>query len=549
MRMWHRLALANGLTVVITLLIFGLILTTGTVRTLRLELDRRAEAGAQLIARQAEGVIRNVEYAGNTVVVMTNPTVARIATSETLFLQDRIDLENQLSFILGVFPSVAHAWLIFPEGSIVGYGRIRAEEDQISTRAQFLLRENDPMGPNHMSGRRRDQIGPSILVLAKRIIDISTGQPLADLILAADRASFSDVLRRTDAEFTARFRIVDGRGVLVGDIPATDAEEQYSEFQAPLRDVSWQIISSVPRQAVRVHTLRVVVISIVLLLLVSIVAVAAALLLSRMVTRPLESLELQMREMDIEEGVGRLHVPGTWEIQRVADGANRLLQRVNALVERVAAEERERQRFHLELLQAQIKPHFLYNALEMVHMLGDTGRWRRAQRALRALSEFYRLSLAAGHEMVSLSTELELTEHYLFVQHLRYHSQFTYFVGQIGSGTVDMEIPKLTIQPLVENAIYHGIKGMDRVCHIAVGVESAGNPRLCRITVSDDGRGMDRNRLEELRLLRTDGAFGFGSVIQRLRLHLEAPVDFVVDSRPDEGTTVTITIDLSGRSD
>lgn len=130
-----------------------------------------------------------------------------------------------------------------------------------------------------------------------------------------------------------------------------------------------------------------------------------------------------MRKMNIEEGIGTISAPGAWEIQQVADGANRLLGRVHALVERVAAEERERHRYRLELLQAQTKPHFLYNSLEMVHMLGEAGRHRRAQRAVRALSEFYRLSLAGGHELVSLATELVLTEHYLFVQHLRYQEQ------------------------------------------------------------------------------------------------------------------------------
>lgn len=546
MRMWHRLALANGLSIIATLMVFGAILTFSTVETLQRELDRRAQAGAQLVARQVEGVIRGVEYAGSTLVVMANDAVAEAVSRGTISLQQRIALENQLSFLLGVFPSVAHAWLVFPDGPVIGYGRLSASEVEVARLAQVFLPEDEPMGPNRLSGRREDQVGASILVLAKRLIDIATGDPLVALILAADSASFSSVVRETDADFAARFRIVDQGGVLVGEPSGPDGEGNYSEFRASLRDVNWHVISRVPRQAVETHTVRVVLASAVLLAAVSVVAIALALLLGRTVTRPLESLELQMRHMDVERGIGRLSAPGTWEIQRVADGANRLLERVHALVERVASEERERQRYHLELLQAQIKPHFLYNSLEMVHMLGETGRWRRAQRALRALSEFYRLSLAAGRELVPISTELELTEHYLFVQHLRYLSQFTYSVTSQRDHLEMVEVPKLTIQPLVENAIYHGVKGMDRSCHISVHVDTSpqdaggsGNTGW-RIIVSDNGRGMDPERLEELRNLRIEGSFGFGSVIQRLRLHLDRPIQFAVDSAPDKGTTVEI---------
>jgi len=557
MRMWQRLAITNGLTAVVTIVIFGLIVTTSTVGTLQREVDRRAEVGAQLIARHVEGVIRNLEYAGNTVVVMTNPTVATIAEAGTLGLQDRIEVENQLSFILGVFPSIAQGWLIFPGKQPIGFGRIAAADEEIVSLATKMLRDDDPMGPNRLSGDRSDQIAGSVLILAKRVIDISTGQSLADLLLAADEASFSDALRRTDAEFSARFRLVDGDGVLVGEVPDAGGVNRYTEFEASLGDLPWRVVSSVPRRAVTIHTVRVVLISTISLLVASSIAVAAAFVLSRSITRPLEALERQMREIDIEQGEGRLDVPGGWEVQHVADGANRLLQRVHALVERVAREERERQRYHLELLQAQIKPHFLYNSLEMVHMLGETGRWRRAQRSLRALSDFYRLSLASGRELVSLATELELTEHYLFVQHLRYHNQFTYTVERDGADTIPLEIPKLTIQPLVENAIYHGIKGLDRVCHIAVRVHAAAPresteavvpPGTVQIIVADDGRGIDRDHLAALRELRTEGSFGFASVIQRLRLHLGRAVTFSIDSAPDKGTTVTITIAFSTTS-
>lgn len=541
MKMWHRFALANGITTVLTLFILGLVMTGSTVRALQRQLDQRAEAEAQLVARQVEAVIDTVEYAGNTLAVMTNQSVVRTTTSEPIPLEHRIALENHLSFALGVFPVVAHAWLLFPEGVIVEQGRMTADTEEVSLLAAGMLEPEAPMGPNQLSGRRSDQVGDSILVLAKQLINIATGEPTAALILTADADSFAPALERVDSRSSALFSIVDDRGILVGDRP--EASIPYTVFEVALNGPPWRVVSQVPREQVRLLTRRVVLLAGILLLLASALAAAVALGLARTITRPLESLVEQMRTMDVEEGLGHLTAPGTEEIQRVAAGTNRLLERVHGLVDRVAEEERARQQYHFALLQAQVKPHFLYNSLEMIHMLGETGRNRRGQRALRALSEFYRLSLAGGREVIPLSQELELTRNYLFVQNLRYREQFTYEVRTTGEGADTATIPKLTIQPLVENAIYHGIKGAGRRCRLTVRAYALGGGTW-QIEVADDGRGMEAERLRALRTLEVESAFGFSSVIQRLRLHLGEGVRFSIDSRPDRGTRIAVELPL-----
>lgn len=543
MKMWHRFALANGITTVLTLLILGSVITGSTIRALHRQLEQRAEAEAQLVARQVEAVIESLEYAGNTLAVMTNDAVAQTTPAAPISLEDRITLENQLSFTLGVFPAVAHGWLLFPKGSVVSYGRMSAESTVVARRVQALLQPDAPMGPNRLTGSREDQLGDSVLILAKQLINIATGEPIAALLLAADADSFAPALERTAARSSALFSIVDNRGVLVGTQRRNGTS--YTVFEAALDGPPWRVVSQVPRQTVQQLSLRVISLAGVLLVLASALASVVALSLARTITRPLESLVEQMRTMDVEQGLSHLAVPGTEEIQRVAEGTNRLLERVHGLVDRVAAEERAKQRYHFALLQSQIKPHFLYNSLETIHMLGETGHTRRGQRALRALSEFYRLSLAGGRDLIPLSLELELTRNYLLVQHLRYRDQFTYETRSEGTGADTVTIPKLTVQPLVENAIYHGIKGVGRRCRLKV--EASALPSgSWRVTVTDDGRGMEEDRLRAVRDLEVDSAFGFTSVIKRLRLHLGEEVRFSIDSRPDQGTTVSI--DFPGSS-
>ena len=546
MRMWHRLAMANVATIVGALIVFGVILTRTSVDNLDRELDRRAQAGAQLIARQVDGVVRNLEYCGNTLVVMANEAVAAARSEPGLSVPTRTSLENQLSFALSVFPDVASAWLVLPDNQVISYGRLSAEPRSVARVAETSLRMDEPMGPSRLSTQGREELGTSVLVLAKRLINIRTGEPMASLVLVADAHSFEPILAQTNADFAARFRIVDGEGrTIVASPGARQAWEENTstvrEVEAALERIGWNVVSRISGEAVQTHTRRLIIVHVVILTIAAVVASAMALLVSHSITRPLESLERQMRKMNIEEGIGTISAPGAWEIQQVADGANRLLGRVHALVERVAAEERERHRYRLELLQAQTKPHFLYNSLEMVHMLGETGRHRRAQRAIRALSEFYRLSLAGGHELVSLTTELVLTEHYLFVQHLRYHDQFEYRVNREGASLDQVKLPKLTVQPLVENAIYHGIKGLSRRCMIAVTATVFDDGSGWQIEVSDDGRGMPQDRLDYLRELRLDASFGFRSIVQRLRLYLSIPIRYEIESAEEGGTTVTIT--------
>lgn len=535
--------MANVALVVGALVLFGTILARTTVRTLETELDRRAQAEAQLVARQADGVIRSVEDCANTIVVMANQAVSEAYTEDPMTVSTRTQLDNQLAFALGVFPNVANAWIVFPSGAVIGHGRVAAEPESVALFARRALPFDEPMGPTRLDQRRSAQVGGSVLLIAKRMINIDSGNPLAALVLAVDELSFSRVLAQTKGDFAARFRIVGSENTTVVDPSSrgsiVDDQLPYREFEAPVARVGWRVVSRVWEHAIRSHTRQIVIVHIAMVALASAAASGVALLVARTVTHPLESLERQMREVDIQAGVGSIAAPGVSEIAHVASGANQLLERVHALVARIAAEEQERQRYRFELLQAQIKPHFLYNALETIHVLGETGRSRRAQRALRALSEFYRLSLADGNELVSLRTELDLTDHYLFVQHLRYHDQFRYSIRGREDATADVSLPKLTLQPLVENAIYHGIKGLSRECIIEVSAERDEAGRWV-LTVRDDGRGMAEERLAELRELRRESSFGFRSTIQRLRLHLGDEVEYSVESATGRGTTVVL---------
>ena len=543
MKIWRRLSMANGITIIASLLFFGMLLNKVTGSNLKRELDRRMKAEALLVARQVDEFIQGFEYCADSLVVITNDNVSRIDQSRPITVAERVTLQNQISFALSIFPNISTGWIVLSNSEAAGFGRFTSAENRVKRAAAGFVSDESPMGPSTLNITPEDQIEGSVLLLLKRLIHINTGKPMGTIVLTADRESFANVLARTDTDFPASYSIVDSAGRSVVDPVRIDSQiDNRSEYDAALVSVDWRVLSRISRREITDQLRRNSLILSVLLGIAALTASTAGILISRSITLPLSRLEARMNELDLEKGTGTIAAEGAWEIRQVAQGANKLIGRVHALVDRVAEEERERQRYRFELLQAQIKPHFLYNALEMIHVLGETGRRYKAQRAIRVLSEFYRFSLSSGKDFISLRDELKLTEHYLFIQHMRYHDQFSYRMESIGPGDAAdrIRIPKLTVQPFVENAIYHGIKGLSRVCTITVRAETAEGSEDWRLVVADTGRGMTQDKLDELESLHHGDSVGVPNVLQRLSLYMKDTVNFSVDSRPGGGTRIVI---------
>ena len=232
------------------------------------------------------------------------------------------------------------------------------------------------------------------------------------------------------------------------------------------------------------------------------------------------------------------------EVQLLSDGIESMVGHLKRQIERNTEQEKQRRRTELALLQAQINPHFLYNTLDTIVWLIESGEITESINMVGSLSNFFRFSLSRGQNVISLKEEQQHIKSYLEIQHMRYRDLMEYEIN-IPNELDDYIIPKLTLQPLVENALYHGIKIRRRKGLIRVSGRAQEDYILLEVT--DDGSGMSAERLEELRASLADGrpeGFGLRTVHQRIQILFGTEYGLSLESTPDIGTTVYVKIPM-----
>lgn len=211
--------------------------------------------------------------------------------------------------------------------------------------------------------------------------------------------------------------------------------------------------------------------------------------------------------------------------------------------EQVTREQKQLRKAEFELLQAQINPHFLYNTLDAIVWSAEAGNQKQVVKMVGSLSEFFRSSLNKGKELVRVREELSHARSYLEIQQIRYQDILSYEVD-VPEELFEYEIPKITVQPIVENALYHGIKNRRGGGKITITGKEGENDY--RLIVTDDGMGMDSERLSEITKGLADKApedakiYGLYNVNERIRLFYGEEYGISIESEYDKGTTVTI---------
>lgn len=282
-----------------------------------------------------------------------------------------------------------------------------------------------------------------------------------------------------------------------------------------------------------------------LALLLVIVTVIVTWLITADILRPIKVLYDATQNVSGGDLNARANVHSNDEIEILANGFNSMAANMQSLVQKIKEDEQKMRRLDLRLLQEQINPHFLYNTLDTIVWLIECNKSEEAVNMVVTLSNFFRLVLSKGKEIISLREEEQHIRSYLEIQEVRYRDILEYDI-QIDRELYDYQILKLSLQPLVENALYHGIKYKRAKGYIHISGEKTGE--TLRLTVSDDGVGMDEKDLEQLRgeierpCRETEKGFGLANVNERIRMYFGADYGMKVDSRKGEGTVVEITI-------
>ncbi len=201
----------------------------------------------------------------------------------------------------------------------------------------------------------------------------------------------------------------------------------------------------------------------------------------------------------------------------------------------------------LKALQAQINPHFLYNSLDLINCTAIAHSVPQISRMVKSLGQFYRLSLSGGKEQILLSAEMKHARLYVDIQNMRFEDRIEAH-WSLDEDAGKCQIIKIILQPLIENAILHGIFEKPSK-HGNLWVNVSRNADIITITVSDDGVGMNEETLQanffsasHENVSETSGGYGVRNICDRLRIAYGAPYGLSCESAPDRGTTITITI-------
>lgn len=274
-------------------------------------------------------------------------------------------------------------------------------------------------------------------------------------------------------------------------------------------------------------------------------ALLVAIVISYALTKPLKRTVQLMKQVQRGKLDVRVNVKYNDEIGLLGSQFNRMIARVKDLLHEVAETEKSKQKADMLALQNQINPHFIYNTLESIRMLAELNDDDRVAELTYLLGLLLRYSITRNaDEHVTVGQEIDHVRNYLLLLQLRFPDKFN-FRMEIPEQFYPLPIVKLVFQPIVENAVFHGLEKRDGPGTITIRAWNELGDAI--FTVKDDGVGMTEERLGSLNHSLTDGTtdkFGIGlrNVRERIRLHYGADSRLTVSSRPGEGTTVTVRI-------
>lgn len=306
-------------------------------------------------------------------------------------------------------------------------------------------------------------------------------------------------------------------------------------------DSDWRVVGvSYVDELVNRNVAEMIRLCLLLALTVLIVALFSSCVLFWLFGRPLRGLAAAMEafEKDADHFTYR-PVGGAREVQELSDSFQHMVVRIQKLMTQVREEEVNLRKTELKALQAQINPHFLYNTLDSIAWMCERGRNADAVQMVHALARLFRISISKGHELIPIAKEIEHAQSYLQIQKYRYKNQFTYCF-QVDPACTEYLCNKITLQPIIENAINHGLDLMVEEGHIDVQVCQDGEDILFRVT--DNGVGMSPEQVESILQRGPSDRTGIGikNVNDRLKIYFGEKYGLQIHSELDVGTCVEI---------
>ncbi len=307
----------------------------------------------------------------------------------------------------------------------------------------------------------------------------------------------------------------------------------------PLSNVNWKVVGFISTEELSQKLNEVTKISLLIMVVMLFLSVAAATLISRRITNPITKIIQKMKTVGEGKFDAHLYEAKNADLQSLTDSFNSMVNQIDSLMKGLVAKEQEKTRLELTALQAQINPHFLYNTLNSIKWMAVMEKpYPALTHAIMSLGKILKYSYENSESLVMIKDELDFLGSYIYIQKMRYGENIRVKLN-IDEILYDHYILKFTLQPIIENAIIHGLAGKKGEGSIEINSYIEG--QKCRFEIKDDGIGIKKD---------SEGKFtglGINNIRTRIELNYGSEYGLGIDSELSKGTTVSIVLPLIGK--
>ncbi|MCD9023523.1 cache domain-containing sensor histidine kinase [Cohnella silvisoli] len=406
----------------------------------------------------------------------------------------------------------------------------------------------------------------SVLTIGKRIVNINTQDTLGILIMNIKEAMISSFFPGEGESELQGYSVVNTKGTIISSQnkailfkgisdpkllahihSSTDEQSIFINSNLvtlkKINEMDWTLLHEISLKELAKGRYENSLLILVVGVVCTVIAIIGSLLISKQIAHPIIKLTKVVKH--IREGNLNMtsDIRSSDEIGILSSVFNEMILKVKELLDKVKKEQRQKREYELALIQSQIKPHFFYNTLDLIFVQCEMGQAKEAANTTKALADFYKVSLSKGKEMITIREELKNAVDYLYIQQMLY-SDIIDFKIDVTEEIMHYCIMKLTIQPLVENSIYHGLK--PRMSRGVILIRGYLEVNKIIIEISDNGVGISEEKLQQLMKGKeaTDSSTSFGlmSVNERLKLQFGDEFGINIESEVGIGTRIKISL-------
>ncbi len=527
------------------------------------------EGALQSIDIMKSNIESNIDSINNiSKIIILDPYVREYLKSSQHNMPYRSVLNQRFTQLYVIFPFMESIFIYdFDNNSIntsreVTFSSIEKIQDTpwfkevVDAKGKYLININ-------AGGTLRSTSGKNTISMIRILYDIEDITPIGLLIINTSQDFFLFNTKDTQSKYGTSFILLDeSENVIIKNSQHNDFSlagdafdykagkiqkingHKYFVLSSEIPQYNWTIVSYTPINIFSQTTHAFNVLLIILIIFSVIVFIISSFFTAKVVTTPIKKLIHSM--VGARRGIFEtVNIPtGNDEIGELKDTYNIMVIEIKKMIENEIKSEKQKRKFELDILNEQINPHFLYNTLDSIGYLALSNNNLEVYQAILSLGQFYKISLNKGNEILLFEQEIKMTQEYLSLQKLRY-GNIICDQYDLCPNTLNIPILKNTLQPLVENCINHGIKPSGEIGTIIIRSKIKNN--LLYVTVTDDGLGMSPDQITYITsdyLDENTASFGLRGTIARLKLYYGTTDLYEIQSKPFEGTSITLKIPI-----